>query len=204
MAPTPESWRRLSSWLWTGSCSSKCPSICHITNIQHVQLETLTACRCQSSCYFKRFFTPRCWYLATRQPLMGAQIAAHPHRISVSAALLFFCFFSHSFLDVPPLVWRVSGAWGGVGGVGGDGVVEGLAKHNSSHGFKHWYIFIKTSTLLIFFLTFFCKNGGVNQYKICMVVWETVPSLHKRKKQNKTNKLSEKSKIQRLKTTISA
>lgn len=129
--------------------------------------------------------------LTRRQPLMGAQIAAHPHWLSAGAALLLLF-----FPDVPPLVWGVSGA--------GQGVVEGVGvvpKHNSSHSFKHWYIFIKTSTLLIFFLTFFCKNGGVNQYKICMVVWGTVPSLHKRKK-TKQNQISEKSKIQRLKTTI--
>lgn len=30
---------------------------------------------------------PRRWYLATRQPLMGAQTAAHPHRISAGAVL---------------------------------------------------------------------------------------------------------------------
>lgn len=122
-------------------------------------------------------------------------LLTHTESLSVQPCC-FFCFF---IPDVPPIVWWVSG-WGGGDGDGGGG---GLAKHNSSHSFKHWYIFIKTSTLLIFFLTFFCKNGGVNQYKICMVVWETVSSLHKRKKPNQTKQTIRET-IQRLKTTISA
>lgn len=188
MAPLPESWQQISSWLWTGSCSSKCPSICHITNIQHVQLETLTACRCQSSCYFKRFCAPpppgtsprvsRWWELRL--------LLTHTESPSVQCCCYLFYFF-YSFPDVSPLVWWVSG--GKVGWVGGV-VREGKAQQQPQR-FKHWYIFIKTSTLQIFFLTFFCKNGGVNQYKICMVIWETVASLHERKRK-KTNKLSEK------------
>lgn len=147
MAPLLESWRRISSWLWTGSCSSKRPSICHITNIQHVQLEPLTACRCQSSCYFKRFCTPPPAPVPRHASAAdGSSDCCSPtptlcrHSGVVLLVFLFLPWRSSSSLMS---IWP-RGVVVGSGGRGG-------SKAQQQHSFKHWYIFIKTSTLLIFF-----------------------------------------------------
>lgn len=167
------------------------------------------ACRCQSSCHLKHF-SPLSVPRRVCQSLMGDQIAAtaaaHPRWICIRTV-----FLPRRETFLPLWVWRVSAAQDEAGRFNPANVFSMVNRRSefdnryelinsapsqsrtrlqsetmffdqvtAAHHFKHWYLFIKTSTLLIFFS--FCKNVGVNQYKICMVIWETSSSLHKRKK----------------------
>lgn len=210
MVALTELWWQNSLWLWIRSCSSKCLSICQITNIHMFSRKTLTGAPSLSVSVIMSFKT----FLASIFTTVRVSVTdGSSDYCSCSCCSHMLCLhqysISASYLKILSSlrVWQVSAAEDGVNRFNSANVCSTLSERSgfdnkyklinsallkrnrttkwnyvfdqvtTAHHFKHWYLFIKTSTLLIFF--FFCKN--VNQYKICMVIWETSSSLHKRK-----------------------
>lgn len=101
-----------------------------------------------------------------------------------------FFFFYYSFPDVPPLVWRVSGA-------GGRSTTAATALNID--------IFLLRQVLFWFFFSLFSVK--MVAWTNTKYAWSYEKQFHHYTKENnkrKQNKLSEKTKIQQLKTTISA